>query len=391
MDEPTHAPGPGATREPIDPPRIDHFRAEFTDAALEQEYRTSRAGATARRLVMVAVLGAGIAFMYAGVDLAARGLSEALPTVGMLVPLGVLALGWGVAVHRDDRRALRTGPMTAFEVAGLVALVAAALANPEHVATLDLAVLVFLGAVYLGIPNRFRTTALLGAITLGCFTVLLFVLPGDESAGSIAIQVGSVSALVALLATSVNALEHSRREEFAAVRHLATVADALEWTATHDPLTAVLNRRGFHSEAVARLGTDEAPDEPVSVLVVDADGLKSLNDNLGHDAGDRAIIAIARHCTAISREGDLVGRLGGDEFAVLLPGLGGNDAERVATRLREAVAAAPTGLGDLRLTVSVGVATRLGPDEDLDDLLRRADAAMYDEKRRNGRDATGVA
>lgn len=145
-----------------------------------------------------------------------------------------------------------------------------------------------------------------------------------------------------------------------------------------DGLTGLLNARGFW-EAVEResaRSTRVPGRPPVSLAVADVDDFKSVNDQLGHHAGDEALRAVARALSGATRRGwDAIGRIGGDEFAVLMPETGSREAaevgERLLTRVREA------SLG--RLTVSVGLVT--GPAAaKADDLMRLADKAAYEAK-----------
>lgn len=144
-----------------------------------------------------------------------------------------------------------------------------------------------------------------------------------------------------------------------------------------DPLTGLYNRRAW-SEHLAAL--DEAMRRqglPLSVLFLDLDHFKQLNDRFGHEAGDAALRALAGVMRSELREQDRIGRHGGEEFVVALPGADAayalQAAERIRQRLQDRVAVAPA---DATTTVSIGVAT-LHPDEDMLALLKRADEAMY--------------
>jgi diguanylate cyclase (GGDEF)-like protein len=125
----------------------------------------------------------------------------------------------------------------------------------------------------------------------------------------------------------------------------------------------------------------------VSLVLLDLDRFKYLNDRLGHQAGDevlrRAAAALAEQC----REFDLAARYGGEEFAVVLPGAGPEQALQIAERMREAVAASGTGAG---VTASAGVATYPAHAGDAESLVRAADEALYRSKR-GGRDRSTVA
>lgn len=163
------------------------------------------------------------------------------------------------------------------------------------------------------------------------------------------------------------------------------VTAELATQAHRDPLTALLNRRGFEERANEELMRATRNGSPVSVLMIDANDFKTINDTWGHSAGDEALHAIADGLRARVRPYDLVARLGGDEFAVLLPGLGAKDAASLIPRLHESIAQQPTRHPGT-VAVSIGLATRgpleLGADaEALRKLLADADHDLYDVKR----------
>jgi diguanylate cyclase (GGDEF)-like protein/PAS domain S-box-containing protein len=161
-----------------------------------------------------------------------------------------------------------------------------------------------------------------------------------------------------------------------------------------DPLTELFNRRRFAAELGRHLARAERYGTRGSLLFVDVDRLKSINDRAGHLAGDNAIITTATLLRTHLRASDVVARIGGDEFAVLLPDAGPVQAATVAQALLRG-AAAESGPGALvRITLSIGI-TPVAPDGiDMATLFERADAALYDVKRSGGngyrtRDATG--
>ena len=126
--------------------------------------------------------------------------------------------------------------------------------------------------------------------------------------------------------------------------------------------------------------------------MIDIDHFKSINDNFGHPTGDRAIIAIARHCATACRRSDLAARLGGEEFAILLPSTGMNEAQIVAERLRagtEALQVQHEGQA-VPLKLSIGIACMEAEDTGPDTLLARADQALYAAKNA-GRDCVRYA
>jgi diguanylate cyclase (GGDEF)-like protein len=144
----------------------------------------------------------------------------------------------------------------------------------------------------------------------------------------------------------------------------------------------LLNRRGFFEEAERRLAAARAAGQDSLVAFVDIDGLKTVNDRLGHRTGDDMIVAIARALTSVVRADDLVARLGGDEFCALITPAPGSEQiieHRLQTRLDELNAADPR---PYVLSVSIGV-TRITelPIALIDELVRSADERMYADKR----------
>lgn len=161
---------------------------------------------------------------------------------------------------------------------------------------------------------------------------------------------------------------------------VAEAHDALTERATTDALTGLANRAAFTAALEDALA--DGAQQSVSVLFVDMDAFKEINDRLGHQAGDQVLREVATRLRRASRPGDVCGRLGGDEFAVLLPGADARTAAVVAQRVAAAVRAPLRRAGDVvvPLSASVGCATaRTGTDYEA--LLRQADAAMYDAKR----------
>jgi diguanylate cyclase (GGDEF)-like protein len=149
--------------------------------------------------------------------------------------------------------------------------------------------------------------------------------------------------------------------------------------AATDPLTGVSNRRGFDDlidDLTARTGP--ASDQVITVLIVDMDRFKEINDTHGHSAGDEALCQVTQALLGSVREGDTVARLGGDEFAALLPDIDPANGRRIARRMVDTVAS----LGLSGATVSVGVAS--GPAHAVRSTIAAADQAMYQAKRAGG-------
>lgn len=150
--------------------------------------------------------------------------------------------------------------------------------------------------------------------------------------------------------------------------------------ATRDGLTGALNRRAFMERAAERHTLARRYGRGFSVLMIDADHFKAVNDTHGHDAGDAVLKALVASIQAMLRETDIMGRMGGEEFAAALPETDAEGARVVAERVREAVAETRIthGAATLAFTVSIGVATCTGDcAETMDTLLKQADQALY--------------
>jgi diguanylate cyclase (GGDEF)-like protein len=159
--------------------------------------------------------------------------------------------------------------------------------------------------------------------------------------------------------------------------------DQLEQQAFTDPLTGIPNRALFEDRARHALERSAGAREQVAVLMIDLDDFKLINDGLGHSVGDELIRLVAERVRSVARPSDTVARLGGDEFAVLVEDVRGLDdalgvAERVRRRFDEPF---PLNGADVVVTASVGISLSGGP-ADGEELLRRADLAMYRVKER---------
>lgn len=154
----------------------------------------------------------------------------------------------------------------------------------------------------------------------------------------------------------------------------------LERQAHEDALTGVASRRHFLHLAERELARSRRYACPLSLLMLDIDQFKAINDRYGHSIGDRVLQQLAAACRRTLRVADIVGRLGGDEFAVILPETDRDQAHDVAQRLCEEIAAmdvTPRNGKALRCTASIGVTSADRPEDGIDELLRQADEALY--------------
>jgi len=159
-----------------------------------------------------------------------------------------------------------------------------------------------------------------------------------------------------------------RREAEGRAREMARRADT-------DALTGVLNRMGFNEAMSRELSRARRYQQALSVAILDIDHFKKVNDEFGHPVGDQVLVRTANLLSSCVRESDTVARWGGEEFAVIAPATTEQGAASLAEKLRSIMAATHLGPKEA-VTASFGVA-ELGPDDTVDTLLQRADAALY--------------
>jgi diguanylate cyclase (GGDEF)-like protein/PAS domain S-box-containing protein len=161
----------------------------------------------------------------------------------------------------------------------------------------------------------------------------------------------------------------------------------LERQALHDPLTRLPNRLLLMDRARQALARVHRSNGAVAMLFVDLDKFKAVNDNLGHDVGDRLLVAIATRLAELMRDSDTVARLGGDEFVILAEDIESEgEAITLATRVLDALEdPIPVGKAEVSMLASVGISVSRDPDADPEEMLREADLAMYRAKGGGGR------
>lgn len=214
-----------------------------------------------------------------------------------------------------------------------------------------------------------------GSVTLLCLGQFKLV---DTSVATMYLNIGGIG-LIACLGLSELRRRHGEHE-----------ISQLREAATTDALTAVGNRRAFDLEINRRIALFRRHRGVCSLLIIDADHFKSINDRWGHDVGDMALKAIAKAISATLRDIDLLYRFGGEEFVALLPETRVEEAAIAGQRIRKAVNQIRIRLEDqvLKFTVSVGCAELVASDNH-ESWIKRADEALYSAKK-NGRDRVEV-
>ena len=236
--------------------------------------------------------------------------------------------------------------------------------------------LLFLALTFAAVAYSPYGVVLMGALMTLSYLVVV-ELPGLSTSGSFFMVSMGFFTLICAMASANSWAVYDRQVEL--MRNQ-------EMLASTDPLTGIPNRRAC-MERVSAAVAAAAWGHQTALCLVDLDGFKAVNDARGHGAGDEMLKAVSSALAAAVRETDTVARLGGDEFAVLADISVSFSGEMLAERLRSAVAAVGSRSG---VTASVGVA-EVQPGDDVEDLMHRADAAMYRSKSAGGNRVTTIA
>lgn len=184
-----------------------------------------------------------------------------------------------------------------------------------------------------------------------------------------------------LIGSEITQLKKTQQALQESVEHIKRLANT-------DQLTGISNRRAFETIAQHEIAIAMRYSQSLSLLILDIDYFKRINDTYGHESGDDTLKAFAEFCSNVIRESDTLCRIGGEEFAVLLPMTKLSDACTLAERLREGIARYPFYLQsqdkDIPVTVSIGVSKLIKTDKSINDVVARADTALYEAKT-NGR------
>ena len=383
---PTH-PAPPPT------PALSAWRAEFIHPADEHAFRTSVQHSMARQLRVALALWAGLLLLFALPDLQVLGATSPLFWQLLAYRGAMAALLLGAA------GVLRRQPHWATD--GRLAAWIAVIGYPfyfllfhvrEDVRIWTVGMVMFMQfCMFLFLPGRvvaFVPVAVFGVVG----SLLSFVLLGRPPATLLGLAfLLTLPALVGYVAAA--RLQRVQRQEFALRQRLSETNAALqaeiaqrielqaelERQATTDPLTGLVNRREFSRRFALDLARTQRDASPLSLVLIDLDHFKRINDQYGHAAGDAVLCTLARLSDSCFRSIDTVGRLGGEEFAVLLPGADLQCAAQAARRLAQRLADTPVEHEGQRIVagMTAGVVQRLPSEDNLDSLLQRADLALY--------------
>lgn len=374
--------------------RIAPWTAEFVHPGVEADYRRRAARVTSRQGIVALALSSLAFLVFIVSDFLDVGRSDSMEILaavrGGTALAGLLALAW--LSHRP--MAATTGvAVSLFEI---VAFAAFGIVIEIRQISLELGAvnaLAMLAAVYFFLPNRAIQTMAIGLTATVAYLASVWLLGGGAERPSVFIDVALLMAFLnGFGAIGAWRLSRLPREEY---RLIARAAQAntqlaeeiakrgrlerkLTRQASTDALTGLTNRRRYVERTLEELQQARRTRRPVSVLVLDIDFFKRINDRHGHAAGDRALRGVSAVLRRELRNTDLLARYGGEEFAVTLPDTDADGALAIAERLRTAI---ETGsqLSPVAVTVTIGVAAA-APDESLDSVLSRADQALYSGK-----------
>ncbi len=218
-----------------------------------------------------------------------------------------------------------------------------------------------------------RATVLVVLLVCVCYFMLAILRNGVEVMSPVlASQAAGVLAPFFLVAFLTTMLADNIQT---AKRRIRSLSD-------RDELTGIYNIGAFMRLATAEHHRSVRMEQPYSILMIDIDGLKEINDLSGHDAGNRALVLVADALLRITRAEDIAARFGGDEFILIFPSVERDVAEEVAQRIRNVVYASTLEVGStmVRVNVSVGAASYSVDGDDIEALMKFADKAMYRDK-----------
>jgi diguanylate cyclase (GGDEF)-like protein len=242
--------------------------------------------------------------------------------------------------------------------------------------------IVFIFLIYLISPAKIQYTIMLGVFfSAGILFVNHFFIPGvDPVTFSVTISAQLTAHMLGWI--SVVQMQTYRRKSFQAFIDEKDAKEMVAYLANIDPLTKSLTRRQFLGIAESEFRRFQRYQRPLSIMILDADHFKKINDTYGHHAGDLALRSLSLVAMEQKRAQDTFGRLGGEEFGLLLPETPLDKAVIVAERIRLVWEASPVNLDGklIRSTMSIGVAEAIPSDQNIEDLLRRADRMLYKAK-----------
>jgi diguanylate cyclase (GGDEF)-like protein len=375
---------------------IHWLTGQFFDSSNEAQYRDSIEERVRFESRLALIVASAVFAMFGISDYNLLGFTREyylLLTMRIVVVSSCLALAFIIGRRGGYSRSvwLHALPLWIF-AAGIILIVPL---RPDSFSTQVTSTVVAIMAFYLLIPNLL-TVAAIASVSLSIgFLWAAIIYVGISPAVTLRIGlllimaniVGYCALLrVEFLQRQQFTLLHEERDQNrqlqAEIAHRKSLEYQLRMVAEHDALTGVNSRGHFMKRAEALLQRSQLEKPPFSLFMIDIDHFKDVNDTWGHTCGDRVLTKVADVCRHSLRPTDIIGRFGGEEFVVALPNTDSINAQAVAERLKENVAALilEDEMSDLRLSVTIGIAVA-NADDDLDALITRADNMLYVGKR----------
>lgn len=377
--------------------QVDWLTGQFCDTSTELRYRHSIQECVRSEFSLSLSVAACIFGMFGISDYYLLGLSSEFyllltmrtVVVSFCLLLAFIVRCWGGHAYRAWLHAL---PLWILAT-GIILIIPL---RPESLSTQVTAVAVATMAFYLLIPN------LLTVVTFASLYLNIGFLVAAVLFTDITPMMTLRIALLLIMANVVGffallRLESLQRKQYALlheerdqnqqlhmeIAHRKLLEEQLRVVAERDALTSLYNRGHFMKLANELLQRSQSDKVPFSLFMIDVDHFKNINDTWGHRYGDWVLIKIAEVCTDSMRPTDVIGRFGGEEFVVALPNTSQSDAQILAERLKKKVAELPLkeDMSELYPSVTIGVATAITEEDDLESLITRADQMLYVGKR----------
>ncbi len=292
------------------------------------------------------------------------------PAASVRLGGSVAVLLWLALVRRVLKLSFRAQALLMYcAIYGLQLAIGIALGPDSPLQMPGLLIVMFFGVIALPRAGDSLVNIALAALSMP------LVLPRHPQPADVVYELAHFATVVALVWAACALLERLAAQSFA-------YRARLQLEASTDALTGLHNRREFESGMVREMERARRMHVPLSLAIIDIDFFKRINDQHGHDVGDRVLREVAQTLQGRIRKSDLLARIGGEEFALVMLGTQPPGAWVVLERLRLAVAALrlPAGSGAIGCTISIGITDRVETDVDWPMLYKRADQALYDAK-----------
>lgn len=374
---------------------LSTWRGEFVHQDVELAYREHVQEETARHLVVALRVWAFLLLAFGWLDYIALGMSEGFyHLMGMRVFSAILVLMFSVAVKSRPRLARDGTGVTVLEVIGFFLFFLIYFVRPDIISWNIGVTVILLISIYIFVPNRIIYSNLVSLFGIFGSLYCIYLL---NVASALLVGIFFILSLPTIIGYFAGVrLNLGKRHQYALFIETVQINQSLQaeikrreqlevelkLQATTDPLTGLLNRRQYETlfrreqERVRRHGSN------LTLCVTDLDHFKKINDQYGHDAGDQVLKHISDLFVATLRHTDIVGRFGGEEFILLLPDTDLENAMIVINRLREKLQESSVKTDDLeiRITATFAVTEVTQDDVTIEDVIRRADKALYQGK-----------